>query len=315
MEFVDADSVDGHIDTGIDLIDEKGNILRDSPNAEYMLSSSDDNIVAYRIVHVPEKNSNQTIQTTSTTLNNSVTTSVPQQVQYIVIDGSNGYLQAVPTTQMTAATAANVTVVPTTPIKIEPQNANNTNSNTLKMRTSVAIAPKLDYLPSTSYGNATPTNITSTKQNTNVTDPLGSFKKRDDRRRATHNEVERRRRDKINHWIMKLGAIIPADGSVTEIGDSGRLSIAAIEGQSKGGILSKACEYVQMLQEKQSTRNASSSSSSSSSVDNSTLLERKKYEDEIARLRGENELLKAILIKNGINYVKERTSIKSNEYS
>lgn len=30
-------------------------------------------------------------------------------------------------------------------------------------------------------------------------------KKRDDRRRATHNEVERRRRDKINHWIMKLG--------------------------------------------------------------------------------------------------------------
>lgn len=37
-------------------------------------------------------------------------------------------------------------------------------------------------------------------------------KKRDDRRRATHNEVERRRRDKINHWIMKLGSLIPADG-------------------------------------------------------------------------------------------------------
>lgn len=53
---------------------------------------------------------------------------------------------------------------------------------------------------------------------------------------------------------MKLGAIIPADGSATEIGESGRLSIAAIEGQSKGGILSKACEYVQMLQEKQSNR-------------------------------------------------------------
>lgn len=32
---------------------------------------------------------------------------------------------------------------------------------------------------------------------------------RDDRRRATHNEVERRRRDKINHWIMKLSKIIP----------------------------------------------------------------------------------------------------------
>lgn len=85
---------------------------------------------------------------------------------------------------------------------------------------------------------------------TNVIDPLNSFKKRDDRRRATHNEVERRRRDKINHWIMKLGAIIPADLTATEIGDSGRLSVAAIEGQSKGGILSKACEYVQMLQDK-----------------------------------------------------------------
>lgn len=53
---------------------------------------------------------------------------------------------------------------------------------------------------------------------------------------------------------MKLGNIIPADGSAVEIGDSGRLSIAAIEGQSKGGILSKACEYVQVLQQKQTTR-------------------------------------------------------------
>lgn len=32
---------------------------------------------------------------------------------------------------------------------------------------------------------------------------------RDDRRRATHNEVERRRRDKINNWIMKLSKIVP----------------------------------------------------------------------------------------------------------
>lgn len=50
---------------------------------------------------------------------------------------------------------------------------------------------------------------------------------------------------------MKLGSIIPADGKSREIGNSGRLSIAAIEGQSKGGILSKAFEYVQALQTKQ----------------------------------------------------------------
>lgn len=50
-------------------------------------------------------------------------------------------------------------------------------------------------------------------------------------------------------------------------------------------------------------------------TDSRTLVEKKKFDDEIARLRGENELLKAILIKHGINYVKERTSFKTNEYS
>ena len=38
---------------------------------------------------------------------------------------------------------------------------------------------------------------------------LGLGSCRDDRRRATHNEVERRRRDKINNWITKLAKIIP----------------------------------------------------------------------------------------------------------
>ncbi|XP_055306514.1 upstream stimulatory factor 1 isoform X2 [Sitodiplosis mosellana] len=306
MDFVDTDSVDDQLDAGIDIIDDKGIVVRESPNAEYMLSGSEDNIVAYRILQLSDDSpkSNQTIHTTSATVNNSVTTTVPQQLQYIVIDSSNGFLQAVPTTQITA--------VPSTTIKVEPQTtSNSSSSNSLKMRTSVAIAPKIDYLPSTPYSSNTTNNSTvSSKSNTSVIDPLNSFKKRDDRRRATHNEVERRRRDKINHWIMKLGAIIPADGTSVEIGDSGRLSIAAIEGQSKGGILSKACEYVQMLQEKKSTRK-----NASQSADSRTIVEKKKYEDEIARLRGENELLKAILIKNGINYVKERTSFKSNEYS
>lgn len=53
----------------------------------------------------------------------------------------------------------------------------------------------------------------------------------------------------------------------------------------------------------------------SETTDSKMLLDKKRYEDEITRLRGENELLKAILVKNGINYVKERTSFKSNELS
>lgn len=36
-------------------------------------------------------------------------------------------------------------------------------------------------------------------------------------------------------------------------------------------------------------------------------------DEEIARLRGENELLKAILTKHGINYAKERSPFKSED--
>ncbi|XP_019699590.1 upstream stimulatory factor 2 isoform X2 [Harpegnathos saltator] len=74
------------------------------------------------------------------------------------------------------------------------------------------------------------------------------LKKRDDRRRATHNEVERRRRDKINNWIAKLGKIIPecnVTGTTTNSSsNSGGEGKANYETQSKGGILAKACEYI-----------------------------------------------------------------------
>lgn len=70
-------------------------------------------------------------------------------------------------------------------------------------------------------------------------------KKRDDRRRATHNEVERRRRDKINHWIMKLGSLIPADGLPG--GEKDRMNVLNSTAESKGVILSKACEYISSM--------------------------------------------------------------------
>lgn len=137
-----------------------GERCSDSSNTEYVLSGSEDNnIVAYRIVHVPDDSprNNQTIHTTSPSLNNSVTTSVP--LQYIVFDGSNGFLQALPTTQITA--------VPSTPIKIEPQTTSNSStvSNPLKMRTSVAIAPKIEAHYSTSYSSSS----SSTTSNSTVT--------------------------------------------------------------------------------------------------------------------------------------------------
>ncbi|OQV13271.1 putative Upstream stimulatory factor 1 [Hypsibius exemplaris] len=61
---------------------------------------------------------------------------------------------------------------------------------------------------------------------------------RDERRRQTHNEVERRRRDKINSWITKLQAIMPG-GPL----DNSKHS------QSKGVVLSKAVDYITLLQQ------------------------------------------------------------------
>ena len=70
--------------------------------------------------------------------------------------------------------------------------------------------------------------------------PGGS--RRIDRRRATHNEVERRRRDTINAWIMTLGKLIP--GLDLEDQEKGPPKGGAL---SKGGILAKACDYVTEL--------------------------------------------------------------------
>lgn len=73
---------------------------------------------------------------------------------------------------------------------------------------------------------------------------------RDDRRRANHNEIERRRRDKINNWIHELNKIIPAEhmnspSSETQNKQNGGQG----ENLSKGGILAKACEYITRLKD------------------------------------------------------------------
>lgn len=60
---------------------------------------------------------------------------------------------------------------------------------------------------------------------------------RDDARRRQHNEVERRRRDKINTWIAKLAKIIP------DCNDEHSKS-----SQSKGGILASCYDHILNLQ-------------------------------------------------------------------
>lgn len=97
---------------------------------------------------------------------------------------------------------------------------------------------------------------------------------RDDKRRATHNEVERRRRDKINTWIVELSKIVPdcvpestkSPGQVSPKAYFNRQllqkSVCVLKiffknqvfsmkkfclFQSKGGILSKAFKYIMEL--------------------------------------------------------------------
>ncbi|XP_066561622.1 upstream stimulatory factor 2 isoform X1 [Amia ocellicauda] len=111
---------------------------------------------------------------------------------------------------------------------------------------------------------------------------------RDERRRAQHNEVERRRRDKINNWIVTLSKIIPdcnTDNSKT--------------GASKGGILSKACDYIRELRQNNQRLQESFKEVERVQVDNELLRQ------QIEELKNENALLRAQLQQHGIEVVGE----------
>jgi len=98
---------------------------------------------------------------------------------------------------------------------------------------------------------------------------------RDEKKRATHNEVERRRRDKINGWIGKLAKIVPS--CADDIG---------AKNQSKGGILAKACEYIGELKSA-NCRLASTLREHASTAEELDALRR-----EVSELRKENLNLK-----------------------
>ncbi|XP_036414835.1 upstream stimulatory factor 2 isoform X2 [Colossoma macropomum] len=105
---------------------------------------------------------------------------------------------------------------------------------------------------------------------------------RDERRRAQHNEVERRRRDKINNWIVTLSKIIPdcnMDSTKT--------------GASKGGILSKACDYIQELRQHNHRLQESLKEVKRVQMDNEILRQ------QVDELKSENALLRAQLQPGG----------------
>lgn len=122
---------------------------------------------------------------------------------------------------------------------------------------------------------------------------------RDARRRATHNEVERRRRDKINHWIMKLGKIIPDLNS-----DLGKGS-GTFEGQSKGGILAKACEYIVEL------RNTNTKIGECLKDNEQLANDFEELKQQNEELQRDNNILKTLIIQNGLVLPKELTNSNS----
>ncbi|XP_072310672.1 upstream stimulatory factor 1 isoform X3 [Eucyclogobius newberryi] len=132
--------------------------------------------------------------------------------------------------------------------------------------------------------------------------PRGS---RDDKRRAQHNEVERRRRDKINNWIVQLSKTIPdCNVDYTKTGQVSLCSYLTISKflkkdtfssvQSKGGILSKACEYIKELRQSNLKLGEDISTLDRLQIDNQLL--RQEVED----WKSKNQILRNLLRQNGI---------------
>ncbi|KAL0973052.1 hypothetical protein UPYG_G00198260 [Umbra pygmaea] len=112
---------------------------------------------------------------------------------------------------------------------------------------------------------------------------------RDDKRRAQHNEVERRRRDKINNWIVTLSKTIP-DCNI----DPTKTGQVSISNESKGGILSKACDYIQELRQNNPRLGEDLSNLERLRMDNQLL--RQEVED----WKSKNQTLRNHLRQNGI---------------
>ncbi|XP_059406763.1 upstream transcription factor 1, like [Carassius carassius] len=129
------------------------------------------------------------------------------------------------------------------------------------------------------YVMMTPQEVLATPQSKSGT-PRAS---RDDKRKAQHNEVERRRRDKINNWIVQLSKTIP-DCNVDETKN----------GQSKGGILSKACDYIQELRQSNARLEEELNTVDRLRMDNQLL------KQEMEEWKSKNQMIRAQLRQHGI---------------
>lgn len=126
-----------------------------------------------------------------------------------------------------------------------------------------------------------------------VESPLSSQRtEREEKRRQTHNEVERRRRDKINSWIHKLAKMVP--NCKDELGTKHGQIREQVTLKSKGGILQKTVNFIQELQI------AHSQVVERLQEQNQVLVEMAKIREKLSRVEQENLLLRTQLQSNGI---------------
>uniref|UniRef100_M3ZY32 Upstream transcription factor 2, c-fos interacting n=1 Tax=Xiphophorus maculatus TaxID=8083 RepID=M3ZY32_XIPMA len=135
--------------------------------------------------------------------------------------------------------------------------------------------------PSEVLQTASPRTI-APRTHTYTTKVEGPRAPRDERRRAQHNEVERRRRDKINNWIVTLSKLIPD------------CSVDTRTGASKGGILSKACDYIRELRQNNQRLQDGYKEVERVEMDNELLRQ------QMEELKNENALLRAQLQQHGV---------------
>lgn len=116
---------------------------------------------------------------------------------------------------------------------------------------------------------------------------------REEKRRQTHNEVERRRRSKINGWIQKLAEMVPS--CKEEMGNKRGGATAPNSGmKSNCGVLQKTVNFIQELQI------AHSQVVERLQEQNQVLVEMAKVRESLKRVEQENLLLRSQLQTHGI---------------
>ena len=135
---------------------------------------------------------------------------------------------------------------------------------------------------------------------------------REEKRRQTHNEVERRRRSKINNWIQKLAEMVPAckdDMGQPKPRPGNGGPPGAPQAKSNCGVLQKTVNFIQELQI------AHSQVVERLQEQNQVLVEMAKVRESVKRLNEENTLLRTQLQSHGIepmDYAKQQQVSRPN---